>query len=624
MEENLGPQVTQVNVMAAAADQHCLYVALGGVPGQFAVIDRKRGVLTEIHEMSGTHGSYGMLVSSDGSVFVGGQPNGELFRYEDGTLESVGRAPGDATFIWGLAEDRQGRLCGGTYPGAGLFAWDPASRRMTSLGQAAAGQDYVRSVAVSPATGHLYAGTGTVAGLVRMDLRTGEKRHILPEEGAGTSFVYTLMATGGRIFAHLDPGGRVLVLDEETLETEHVITGFLSGGFSKVMPGGSRVFYTGESGLCCYDIKLGRAVETGVEVGGKAQALVWVEEHGSPKLQLITQSGNMALYDPHANRAALSQAELPGQPAVIQSIHAGPGGRIYSSGYPCGGVGAYDPADNSHEEYTGIGQAENITSMGARMYFGVYPEARIYEFDTAEPWDMAAGNPRLVASLAEWGQDRPFGMAADEARGKLYAGTVPGYGKLGGAFSILDVASGRLTVHQGLIPDQSIITLAIGRDGLVYGGSSVWGGLGVRPAAREAHFFAWDPVSSSTALDIVPVPGKRAITAVATAPNGSIWGWAEGVLFVYDPDCGRIVERRELVPLDYSSASHVWRDARMEFAADGNLYGTINARLFRLEPGTFQLEWLSPAPRLLLAQGRDGALYCTYEENLYRHRLAGH
>ncbi len=620
MEEDLGPQVTRVDVMAAAVDRDRLYVALGGVPGYFAVIDRKHGTVTEMHEMAGTHGSYGMLAAFCGSVYVAGQPNGELFRYAGGTFASLGRAPNNATFIWRLTEGRHGRIYGGTYPGAGLFAWDPDANRMENLGQAEPGQDYCRSITVSKTTGHLYAGTGPRAGLVRLDLETGEKTAILPDEEKGASFVYTLRATGGRIFAHLDPGGRVLVLDEETLETEHVINGFLSGDFSEVMPGGSRVFYTSGAGLSYYDIGLKKAVDTGVEVDGKAQALAWLEEDGAPALQIVTQDGSAALYDPRANSAILSKMHLPPLPASIHCIHAGPDGRIYSSGYPKGGVGAYSPPDGSHEEYKGIGQSEYMATMGERMYFGVYPGARIYEFDTRRPWDMAAGNPRLVVSLVDWEQDRPFGMAANEARQELYIGTVPNYGKLGGAFSILNTASGQLGVQRNLIAEQSIVTLTIAPDGLVYGGSSIWGGLGAAPVADEARFFAWDPETSALVLDIVPVPGKKAVTAVVAAPGGRIWGWAEGVLFVYDPDRGEIIEQRNLAPLDYSSASHVWRDAQMGFATDGNLYGTIGSRFFRVESSSLQVEWLSPEPRTLFAQDEDGAFYYTHEQHLYRCR----
>src|SRR5690606_20868421 len=89
-------------------------------------------------------------------------------------------------------------------------------------------------------------------------------------------------------------------------------------------------------------------------------------------------------------------------------------------------------------------------------------------------------------------------------------------------------------VHWNIVPDQSVVALAY-KDGLVYGGTSVFGGMGVTPKAKEAELFIWDVKEKKKVFSTVPAPGKPAVCQLHVGPDGNIWGLAGGVVFVFDP-----------------------------------------------------------------------------------------
>ncbi|MBA4493295.1 hypothetical protein ACFO25_06500 [Paenactinomyces guangxiensis] len=56
---------------------------------------------------------------------------------------------------------------------------------------------------------------------------------------------------------------------------------------------------------------------------------------------------------------------------------------------------------------------------------------------------------------------------------------------LGRALTIFDPGSGQYDDYRNVVANQSVISLAY-KDGFIYGGTSVSGGLGLKPAETEA------------------------------------------------------------------------------------------------------------------------------------------
>jgi hypothetical protein len=323
----------------------------------------------------------------------------------------------------------------------------------------------------------------------------------------------------------------------------------------------------------------------------------------------LGNTGEIYRYNPQTGKNDLRDIAYPGQPINIHDVEAGPDGKIYSGGYLAGNMGVYDPATGKTEHLSGSGQTEGLVFIGKKMYMGVYPTARIFEYDTEKPWTGTkpafiepekGANPEQIFSLEDnpniagyTNQDRPFAMAGAEDLQKLIVGTVPKNGMLGGALAVWDVKErGEPEVYWNVVPDQSIVSLAY-RDGVAYGGTSIYGGLGSKEKAKEAELFAWDVAGKKKLYSLVPMPGKPAITQLLARPDGKIWGLAGGDIFVFDPATQRVVAQKTAVP----GAGGMWRDGSLRNGNDGMVYGTAGQKLFRVDPKTMDVK--------VLAQGAD-------------------
>ncbi|MFS8610600.1 MAG: hypothetical protein FWJ68_03570 [Planifilum fulgidum] len=138
-------------------------------------------------------------------------------------------------------------------------------------------------------------------------------------------------------------------------------------------------------------------------------------------------------------------------------------------------------------------------------------------------------------------------MTGSEEHHKLFIGTAPYYGQLGGAFAVYDTVTGEKQVYRNIVPNQSVISLAY-KDGKVYAGTSIYGGDASVPVEKEAKLFVWDVATGKKIRETVPVPGETAIGALLVGPDGNIWGFAQGTLFIYDPKTGKVIYRGEKFP----------------------------------------------------------------------------
>lgn len=191
-----------------------------------------------------------------------------------------------------------------------------------------------------------------------------------------------------------------------------------------------------------------------------------------------------------------------------------------------------------------LGQAENMVTVGDRLYAGVYPGARIYEIDPTRP--LTDGNPVQIFDLTESGQDGPFAMA--DAGGVLAVGTVPGYGQLQSSLVIYDPTTREVDQYFDLIEDQSIVALNYA-DGVLYGGTSIYGGNGIDPTQQNARVFAFS-MATREFLWSQEIVGHAQVTAVAVTSDGQVWASTNGTLFAFKRDTGRQVYSKTVKPFE--------------------------------------------------------------------------
>ncbi|WJH36551.1 hypothetical protein N6H14_12810 [Paenibacillus sp. CC-CFT747] len=219
---DLGPQVLNATVHTAVPgrgpqDGHLLYAVIDGsydADARLAVIDLNTGGVLRELPLPGAPSSWASAAAADGTIYVGSNMNGHLYRYVPGseTAEDLGLAVPDNSYVFALAAAEDGSVYGGTFPGAQLFRYHPDSGiTLIGDGPLQEGEQYIRSLAWDAERDELYAGIGSHAHLVRYRPGDGSLAELLPEEAQG-QFVYNLSVAAGRLFVRVTPSRTVFVL----------------------------------------------------------------------------------------------------------------------------------------------------------------------------------------------------------------------------------------------------------------------------------------------------------------------------------------------------------------------------------------------------------------------------
>lgn len=585
-----------------------------GVDARLAGINLETTKLVLDLPIPGAMGAWNATSTADGTVYIGSYNysdsavGGRLYSYTPGSDQVVdlgSPVPGD-TFVYGVSRGPDGSVIGGTYPSGAVWKYTPGTG-FAAIGPRPilAGIQYVRSVAYDASTGLIYAGTAGTSHIVACpaDGSTG-CIEVLPASYAHFPFVYNLSAGDGRAFARVtdDHGDDHLVV----IKGSKAANGTISSSVVSDIPGLSfpgasapfegKVYYAKAGALYSYDITTG--TETSLGVNSTIYARNWEVVHFADQIAYpgdtlvgTSAGGTVARYGIQSHQLVVGQVDrLPKGVADIETIQGGPDGKIYSSGYLIGGLGIYTPMRSDQQKQlsggAGYGQAEGMTTLAGRIYQGVYPGGFIKSFT---PADAANGAPPRTDCEIGQQQDRPYAMLG--AAGKIYAGTMAIYGQVSGALTVLDTSTGQCTVHRDVVHNQSLVSLAYAK-GKVVGGSLVWGGLGVPSTEPEAKLLVYDPATAASHTVDLPVRGLKAITALATAPDGKVWVMAQSYVMSFDPTTDEFSGVRNAFPeLKYGTSSDDGRisalDAQMVTAPDGQIYGAIHqAYLFRLDPRT--------------------------------------
>jgi hypothetical protein len=618
---NLGPQVTETVIQGSAFAQdesgnELLYTVVRGEPAHLLGFElRSNKIITDM-PLEKTDGSWDITVSSDGWIYIAGSAGGYLYRHKPGStaIENLGKVLGTENYLWDLATGRNGEIFGATYPGCKVFRYHPNDGFSdVGKGPLVVGEQYVRSLVYHAKTNKIYAGIGAHAQLVELDPLTGAKKPLLPEKYRDQEFVYNLgllegVAGGDRLLLTIQNLKKNLEYNLETHQftaeaNEYHVKSAIKGPDQQV------IYYTMGDKLFSRDLTMpGQQSKEIAATNGNAMATKWTK---NGQLKLFTTGGMLITYDPTSGRTSRTKLTIPAQAIKIITIARGPESKIWTGGYLTGTNAAYDPKINQTVIYAGLSQTESMTMMDQEIYFGIYPHARFYVYDTGKPWDVKNGNPRK--SGVATGQDRPFAALAVKELNKVFFGTVPDYGKNGGALIGVSKGGGKLEVYKDVVANQSIISLTY-KKGLLFGGTSVWGGLGVEPVEKDARIFGWDPAKKAKTFDLVPVPGAKAITCLINGPDGNIWGIAAGTLFILDPVTLKITGRHPL--LEDGRKGSVWRADELLIHPSGKIYGTVNSKLFSIDPGTMEIKDLKITGSYLTMDDK-GKFYFAKSLNLW-------
>ncbi|MEF3302222.1 cadherin-like beta sandwich domain-containing protein [Paenibacillus sp. GYB003] len=669
---NLGMQVNKTYIMRGAfgkdhTGRDVMYTVMQGDPGALVVMDVKTETVIARHVLPETQETWAIYADDNGHFYSVSSIKAYMYRYSTRTdkVELVGNVASGQSISWVLVPGENGVIYGGTGYDNKVYEFDPAK---ALPGHPAAGltdhgsmtkltgvkQNFVRSLAYDGVEDVLYAGLGEhSAELIKYNPRTKTRESVLPALFANQTpkevGVYDLQLVGDKLFARFDKSNRSFVMNIRDGSLINSDPGFKidSRGWSAKSPVANKVYYVYQSSLHEYDLDTNTFKNLHIDTG---QALigfgyVQLDKPGYPGYSLVGfsgVSGKFFKYNLETGNNEVTELPLPPQPVKIHHIFKGPDGRIYTGGF-LGGTGVYKPTADAVESYAGVGQAEGAASLGGQLFIGSYPYSRIWKYDPAKPRrisspaNYATDNPYIgISYSSSRTADRPLAMVGVEELGKVFIGTVPTAGKLGGLLIYArptDASPGIVKeAEYKPVPNHSILSLVY-KNGMLIGGTSIRGGEGAYATDIDANdksgkLFIWDVAKKTKVFETVVVNGYGAVPSLIEGPDGNIWGIAGDTLFIFDPVQRKIVYNERKFP----GVSHTsWTNGFLELGTDGHLYGTIGkgsvaehentfaSSFFKIDTSTREVTVLLHTGAERLAQDDFGDFYFKTGGNLFRY-----
>jgi hypothetical protein len=634
--EDLGVAMRSPNVRLATMDvladgTPVAYAFSDGQPVSFYAIDLRTGEALYAVDFPDYTVASSIVVADDDTVYLSVRaPNdGSLWSYVPQTKQLTKLATGlvGEGMLRTLIMDGQ-TLYGSTYPNAKVYAYDTASGDVRDYGSIVSDGDYAWGLAL--VDGKLWTGTGAVPHLKTVDPQTGEVAELpLPADAQGADFVNGIVRHGDLVFVKYSPAGtrNVAVYDLTTGDWCCDVGPNVALWTQRSLDG--RFFYVQNNALFGYDVAARQRVSIGWEdspladqmAGTTAIGLVELGTADFPGTTVVgaRSDGTIWRYNLTNRTGDILSTGIKGSPTTIQSVGHGPDGNVYFGAYLSVGVMArVNRKTGRIEQLTGPTQAETMIAHHGKIVIGAYPDAAFYSGDVRQDWNWGT-NPRHLFTLGRgepYEQDRPLSMVS--AGRQVAAGTIPNYGELGGSLVFFDADTGEFEAHRNVVPDQSITALAY-RDGQVFGGTSINGGLSSTPTQTQAELFIWDVQADRKVFSSVVVPGATIIHALTFDGQGRLWGMADnGVLFEFDVKTRQVVRSMQTG----IASSNVWgRLSELYYRdTDGYVYGSAGAKLFRVDPRTFKFEVLVTSGVRQSGVDSSGNLYFADDTNIFRYR----
>lgn len=493
--------------------------------------EKKTVLKVPIHEAQGT---YGVLQGPDKNIYISTVNNATLYRYNllTESLEELGKPSPTQVWLYNLVAVSQRYLLGGTYGEGRLAGYDLQEKKLVDFGRMKPPEAYVCATAPGP-NDTVYCGMGSHAGLIHFDPATGGKKEILPPEFSENSFVYTLRRDGDYLYASVLFDNRILVFDTRNDRLVHDF-----GPNSSMIGTDSEVWISAGGVTGRWDVERGD----------------WREKVGLPgytlnvskdRIAFAFHEGQFSAYELASGKCIGEANTGPGGTGQnIFTLHTGPDGLTYGSSYNLHHIFRVDSESGQTKDIGNpippqSGEVYAFANHESLMYMASYTYARLSVYDTKAAWNPGT-NPRLLGELGDEQYRTPgLTMGPD---GMLYIGSIPTYGKIGGALSRYNPETGKIDVYRNLIQDQSINCLVSDEErGWLLGGSWIVAGGGVEPTEKDAHLFAWDYTDSKLVRDFVPCPGQGMVTAILLLDDGNLLAALGDQLILADMDGEKVL-----------------------------------------------------------------------------------
>lgn len=626
----IGAQVTSLHFQGTTfvkdtQGNQWIYSVARGKPAHLYGYSLKTFALEVNIPVPAMEGAWNIVQSSDGWLYLAGSGGGRLVKHWPGSneVEDLGVPIPGEKYLWDITADQNGSVYGATYPGCRIFKYHPQSGFSDYSGGALVEKEqYAHAVRYHAPTHALYAGVGTKAELVKIDVKTGEKKSFLPSKYRTETFAYYLhivsgLPGGDHLFVQMENSGTTLVFELSTMklvrEMERMAVRMVT-----VSPSDGHLIYSAGNKLLKLDWNNPASKPDTLGHLSHALAGAWID---SDTYAVFGAYGGLIQYKASSGKIVSQSLPAPELPNKINLVYADQKGLVWTSGYLSGSNAVYDPKTGVTKQKKGLAQAESMLQDGDQLYFGIYPKARMYVYQLQEDWEpVRKKNPKLLFQPEK--ESRYFAASAMPNSNWLFFGTVPEYGLLGGAIIRYDKKNGKHQYFSKPLGNHSIVALQgfINAEGKakLWGGTSVWGGLGVEPTEKEGLLFELDPITGKVLYQIAPVPGAKAITKLIALSNGDILGAADEILFQFDPVHKKLKRTVALFPYPESRrASATWRNVYLVLHPNGKVYGTGNDLLFEIDLNSFAVKEIQKGASYLSLHP-TGTLYFAKNEDLWK------
>lgn len=560
-------------------------------------------------------GSWVIMKGQDGNIYLGSYYKGEMMCFNPNTKKWIKLPQAPESFrkknflICDMVQAPDGDFYYGTYPKAHLVCYNPHTKTVTDLGKVA-DENYARWLAVTD-QGIVLCGVGPKHGRV---IAYNPKKHrfwtITPKQYQTPGVFSKVFATDRYVIEVQQlPAGRVLVYNPETFKLIHVydIAKKYNGRVTFTLIDDNHVLYQ-DNNLKLMSLNLTNGARSLVFANpGTAANNRWFFDSSGNIMGLLAQS--YVYLNLKTKTATRRRVPADGLGQQVLWLNSGPDGTIY--GGPALGQTffSFKPKANLLTSY---GQVVDRTG---EVYYGIphqqkfymisYPGAILSVYDPSRRWSYAGGsasNPRTILYIAKE-QHRPIGGIHTGPDGKMYIGTQPNYGLLGGALSVFDPVTEKIDIYRNLIPNEEIN--AVGTDDkYVYCGSDPAGGIGSKPTETQSHFFVWDPKLKKIIFDhkFATPDDLSAIAAV----KGHAYFVIDNKLMDYDST------ERTLKTMIRFDQNRTVPGESLKATQSGILWGILGDELARIDPTKQKVRFFPKTKGRAtsgLAIASDGTIY---------------
>lgn len=590
-----------------------------------------REALAVVYQPSTGETSYIRMPEADGAraiskigddVFIGTYLEGQVFRWNPGMAQPERfRLPRPnrerLEFVFSIERGSDDGYYVGTWPEGALMRLDPTTGVVENLGPLTddpPGEYYLRHIN-GEFEGKLFLSFGTEMAFKEFDLATRSARDILPDRFRDRIWVNHSARFRDMVVALVEPPSALLFFDaasgELVREAEVPSDRVWPHNYKSLQVFGDDLYY---GTIETDDLYRYRFASDEFElVAAGAGPPIGVA--GDRYLFTRTRLGLYSVIDLETGDVALRrQSDFQGDGMLIHALAEGPDGSLVGGTYINQGFFQYFPDEermwSPGRAVEFPGQIDNLVYLDGRVYIGHYTKGRISVLDLARDWipgNDPSSNPRILGSIKQ-DQDRmPHGVVGPD--GRIYFGTIAEYGRLGGSLTVVDPKTDSVVVHRNVVEGQSVYALVSDGVSVLYGTTSVRGGLGARPTATEAKLFAWDTESERKTLERTVVDGAYEIWGLDWFDEGVLVGAADSVLFLYEVAVDSVIARRQVAPEEVK---------KVVTSVDGWIYAMTEERLLRVsrDLGTVEVLDVNEGYWDSLVETRDGRLFAGRGPNL--------